>query len=276
MKAKQIEKLLTGVMNNLIDSVTDEEIVDIFKNFSYIAGGCIPSMLLGEYVNDYDIYFHNKNYAKKVKEYYKSLKPSEEILKLKKVYQPKLITENSINLTDKIQLITKYTGLPHKVTKLFDWQHIKSYFSFKDGLVLTDDVYKLIIEKELIYTGSNFPLSSLLRSRKFIKRGWYISTKTMVHIVFDILSAFEPIQYSEYTIEEFNNRKESTKESHKIVNKQQKLKMPEKFDYEENNYKISIDKLIQQLNGVDPLTIQVELEKQLGKQLTLSEVLELL
>jgi hypothetical protein len=263
MKAKQIEKLLTGVMNNLIDSVTDKGpggVADILEHCAYITGGCIPSMLMDEYVNDYDIYLDSKLHADKVQKYYEKLNPTESDLKKKKVFLPKLITENSINLTDKVQIIIKYFGNPKEVIELFDWQHIKSYFTLQDGLIIKDDVYKLIVEKELIYTGSNYPLSSLLRTRKFLKKGWTISTKTMVHIVMDILGAFNA---SEQQLSVDNDMSRFVTETRS-------------FDYKNNNQEISIDTLIHQLNGVDPINIQAELEKQTGKHLTLKQVLELL
>lgn len=65
MKAKQAEKLLTGVMNNFLESINSSEVKTIIKEKSYITGGCIPSMLMGEFVNDYDIYFYTNSSAKK-------------------------------------------------------------------------------------------------------------------------------------------------------------------------------------------------------------------
>ena len=113
------------------------------------------------------------------------------------------------------------------------------------------------MEKELIYTGSDFPLSSLLRLRKFLKKGWTVSTKTMVHIVFDILGAFDTSKYNQFKENDY-------------------LEVIEDFNYQTNNQKISADTLIQQLNGVDPLTIQRELKVHTGKHLSLNEILELL
>ena len=272
MKAIRIEKLLTRIMNNLIDSITDDEIKDILKNNAFITGGCIPSMLMGEYINDYDIYFTDHDYAEKVEKYYKKRQPSVERLKMNKVFEPKLITENAVNLTDKVQLILKFAGSPNLVTKFFDWQHITSYFSLNDGLVLADSVYMLIVEKELVYTGSNYPLSSLLRLRKFLKKGWNVSTKTMVHIIVDVLAAFQTTQYSEYDVKEINTEGGSQL----IIDKSSVTNEPESFDFRDNKYKVDINTLIHQLNGVDPLTIQEELEKQIGKHLSLKEVLELI
>ena len=185
MKSKQIEKLLKGVYDNFLKSIDDNDIKEIIKNNTFVTGGCIPSMLMDEFVNDFDIYFYNSYDADKVKYYYKNKKFNKN-----DKFKLGLITENSINLSDKIQLIIKWSGTPWEITKNFDWQHIKSYYKYPDELNLTDDVYKLIVEKELVYTGSKYPLSSLLRLKKYIKKGWFISNITMVHIVLDIIQAF--------------------------------------------------------------------------------------
>lgn len=143
MKAKQIEKLLTGVMNNFLESINNSEIKNIIKERSYITGGCIPSMLMDEFVNDYDIYFYTKEDADRVKNYFENNHTKNKDDK----FHVKLITENAINLSDKIQLITKFWGDPSFVTEEFDWAHIKSWYSVKEKkLYLTPDIY-LLVEK---------------------------------------------------------------------------------------------------------------------------------
>lgn len=271
MKTKQIEKLLNGLMNNFIESIKDENIKMIFRERSFITGGSIPSMIVGEFVNDFDIYLISKEDAKKVKEYYTTLKFDKKELSKEKVYLPKLITENSINLTDKVQIILKFVGTPEEVTKHFDWQHIKSYFTIKDGLKLTDDVYKLVIEKEIIYTGSNYPLSSLLRLRKYLKKGWTISTKTMIHIILDTVSALEQNKRKNFIhilpdIDE--NEFETEVLDDEIIEKE--------FDYENNDYEVDVKTFLNSLNGIDPLTIQKKLKEQCGKNLTVSQIIELI
>lgn len=253
MKAKQIEKLLKGVYKHFIDSIDDEGIKTIISNKTFITGGCIPSMLLDEFVNDFDFYFFSKDDAEEVRKYFTAQEKNKSNKEQK--YKVSLITDNAINLTDKVQLITKFTGSPKQVTNNFDWQHIKSYYIYNKGLTLTEDVYKLIVEKELIYTGSNYPLSSLLRLRKYLKKGWYVSTKTMVHIILEVVSAFQDQSIS--------------------INNEEQIELMEEFNYEHNSYKVNVETLVKQLNGVDPLTIQKRLEAVLGKRLLIEEIIEL-
>jgi hypothetical protein len=269
MKAKQIEKLLNGLMNNFIESIKDEDVKTIFKEKSFITGGCIPSAIVGEFVNDFDIYLMNKEDADKVRKYYTDLKFDKKDLSKEKVYLPKLITENSVNLTDKVQVILKFVGTPDEVTKHFDWQHIKSYFTIKDGLKLTEDVYRLVIEKELIYTGSNYPLSSLLRLRKYLQKGWTVSTKTMIHIILDTVAAMEQNNvFREYIADScsYDDKfKEKVEDS-----------IEEEFDYENNDYEIDVRTFIKQMSGVDPVNIQNKLEEYTGKRLTVSQIIDLI
>lgn len=273
MKAKQIEKLLKGMYDKFFDTFDDAELRHNLKHKTFISGGCIPSMLMNEFVNDFDIYFENKSDAEWVRKYYKD--KSKNVDKTQK-FHIKLITDNAINLSDKIQLITRFTGTPEEVTNNFDWAHIKSYYKYPDKLIIIPDTYRLIVEKELIYTGSKYQLSSLLRLKKYIKKGWNVSTKTMVHIVLDILKEFDKnkkiVKQKSFNkiVEEFQEEQDKNIEDDFIIE-------DERIEFDEkNNFEIDVDTLIEQLNGVDPLTIQAELQKQCGKRLSIQEIVNLL
>ncbi len=205
MKAIAIEKLLKGLSDNFLNSIKDEELREEVKNNFFIAGGCIPSMMLNEFVNDFDIYFTNEATALKIRAYYENTilpgsntHPSysvkidfpftkvtyEEEVK-KNSFLPLFISPQAITLTDKVQLITKFYGEPKDVVENFDWAHLKSYFKYPK-LFIHDSTYRLINEKELIYTGSKYPLSSFLRTRKYIKKGWTISAKESLKIALEM------------------------------------------------------------------------------------------
>ncbi|MDD3988444.1 MAG: hypothetical protein PHC93_05840, partial [Candidatus Omnitrophica bacterium] len=103
----------------------------------------------------------------------------------KNSFLPLFISPQAITLTDKVQLITKFYGEPKDVVENFDWAHLKSYFKYPK-LFIHDSTYRLINEKELIYTGSKYPLSSFLRTRKYIKKGWTISAKESLKIALEM------------------------------------------------------------------------------------------
>jgi hypothetical protein len=304
MKAKQIEKLLKGVMNNFLESINDSEIKTIIKENSYITGGCIPSMLMDEFVNDYDIYFYNKEDAEKVKVYFENNHTKNKDDK----FHIKLITENSINLSDKIQLIIKFVGDPMFVIEKFDWQHIKSWYSCKaEKLHLTSNVYQLICEKELVYTGSDYPLSSLMRLKKYIKKGWSVSNTTILHIALDIVASFNKMEkkrqeekqnslemldlankkLSEMSQEEFDSNSNIEETCQELEEEEldeeefegitnpvllKSLKLAEKLEEQQFN----IEDIIFHLNGVDPLIIQKKLLEQTDQYFTVREIIKIM
>jgi hypothetical protein len=144
MKSEQIKKLLRGVYRNFLNTIDDTKVKQVIKEKSFISGGCIPSMLMDEFVNDYDFYFVDIKSVNIIKEYFSN----KDNFSNKEKYIPVSVTENAITLSNKIQLITKFYGTPYAVTNKFDWEHIKSYFQ-NDELYLNDNIYKYVVEKEL-------------------------------------------------------------------------------------------------------------------------------
>lgn len=70
MKIKTIQKLLTAKHAEWRKSITDGNVSTLVQENSIITGGAIASMLAGEQVNDYDVYFTNMETAKAVAGYY--------------------------------------------------------------------------------------------------------------------------------------------------------------------------------------------------------------
>ena len=72
MQAKTIRKILRSKIEDWLGSITDQSLVGDIKRDVIVTGGSITSMLLGEKINDYDVYFKTKETTKKVAEYYVS------------------------------------------------------------------------------------------------------------------------------------------------------------------------------------------------------------
>lgn len=70
MKTKTINKIITKKFEELLASIKDESVKKLVQNNTIITGGCITSMLLGEKVNDFDLYFTNKETVLAVSKYY--------------------------------------------------------------------------------------------------------------------------------------------------------------------------------------------------------------
>lgn len=73
MKAKTIKAIIAKKVSAWIDSITDQELKVRVKANTIVTGGAIASMLLGEKVNDFDLYFRDAETVEKVANYYVSL-----------------------------------------------------------------------------------------------------------------------------------------------------------------------------------------------------------
>lgn len=105
----------------------------------------------------------------------------------KEYYQPLVISKNAITLTNKIQLVTKFYGSPSEITSRFDFEHTKCYWDNNGRVNYPQKSLLCITSKELNYVkGHKYPLSTLRRVCKFLKRGWKISAIDLIHIALDI------------------------------------------------------------------------------------------
>ena len=101
-------------------------------------------------------------------------------------YQVVFLSQNAISLSGKIQIVLRFSGSPEEIHKNFDFIHATNYFTFKDGLVTNVPALESILTKELKYQGSLYPLTSIIRMKKFINRGWKINAGEMLKIMFQI------------------------------------------------------------------------------------------
>lgn len=101
-------------------------------------------------------------------------------------YVPVYFSANAISLSNNIQIVLRFHGNVEEVHKTFDFVHATNYFTFKDGLVTNSKALESLLSKQLIYQGSQYPLTSIIRSKKFIKRGFSISAGEYLKIMFQI------------------------------------------------------------------------------------------
>jgi len=91
-------------------------------------------------------------------------------------YRPIFLSSNAITLANKVQLIIRFYGEAEEIHSNYDFVHATCYWESKNGnLVLPAKALEAIITKELVYSGSKYPLASIMRTRKFIQRGWSIN-----------------------------------------------------------------------------------------------------
>lgn len=280
-KSKTINKILTGKFISWTKSIDDEAVRKLVEDNTIITGGSIVSMLLGEQINDFDVYFKTVDAAKAVAEYYvKKLKanpppafadlkdkievivepaiiadetversgklmtkgpqpprvrvvvnsrglrgeamvedyqhsageitdPTEpatyegntealddipaKTLADKKdapsrgAYHVLFITANAITLSDQIQIVLRFQGDVNEIHTNYDFTHCTSaWTSWDKRLILRQEALECILSRELRYQGSKYPIASVIRTRKFLTRGWTINAGQYVKMAFQI------------------------------------------------------------------------------------------
>ena len=137
-------------------------------------------------------------------------------------YNPIFLSTNAISLTGKIQLVIRFYGDAEKIHENYDFVHATCFWRSEDNfLSLPREALEAILTKELIYTGSKYPLCSIFRTKKFIKRGWQINAgqylKMVLHLNQMDLHDLETLQeqltgvdsaYFEQVIEHMKNKME--------------------------------------------------------------------
>jgi hypothetical protein len=104
----------------------------------------------------------------------------------KQSYTPVFLSDNAITLSDKIQIILRFYGDPKEIHSNYDFVHTTNYWTKKTGVVTNTDALEATLAKELVYRGSKYPITSIIRSRKFIKRGWHINAGQYLKMSFQV------------------------------------------------------------------------------------------
>lgn len=102
-------------------------------------------------------------------------------------YFPLFISSNAITLTNKIQLVIRFTGDADEIHSNFDFVHCMNYFDSGTGeVILRPEALEALLAKELIYKGSKYPLCSIIRTRKYIKRGFSVNAGQYLKMCFQL------------------------------------------------------------------------------------------
>ena len=106
---------------------------------------------------------------------------------LTKPFEPLYITVNAISFTQGYQLITRFFGEPEEILSNFDFIPVKNYFDFERGkLILNDNALNSLLTKTLYYDGTKFPICSIFRMKKYLLKGWKISTTEIFKMCYQI------------------------------------------------------------------------------------------
>lgn len=262
MKSKTIRAVLRKKINEWLESIEDETVRKLAEKNTIVTGGCIASMLLKEEVNDYDLYFRNRETVKAIAEYYVgrfepkkkngigcaiSVFEEEDRIKIviksagiasengtdkpyeyfesqpegeaagyvaeiiqdpgdiqdtyektkegalnaeddgKPKYRPVFLSTNAITLSYRVQIVLRFHGEADTIHENYDFTHCTNYWkSWDDELVLRPEALECLLSRELRYQGSKYPVCSVFRLRKFIKRNWTINAGQILKMCMQI------------------------------------------------------------------------------------------
>lgn len=127
---------------------------------------------------------------------------SEKDLTDKEVFKPVFISPNAISLTNNIQIVTRFTGNHEEIHKNFDYIHATNYWTWNEGLVTNIKALESLLTKQLYYQGSLYPLTSVIRMKKFLLRGWKITAGEILKMLYQTskLDLDDPIVLKEQLI----------------------------------------------------------------------------
>lgn len=102
-------------------------------------------------------------------------------------YRPVFLSSNAITLSDKVQVVVRFYGEVEEIHKNYDFAHCTcSWTSWDNEVQLPTKALECIINKELYYVGSKYPLCSIIRTRKYLERGYHINAGQYVKMAFQL------------------------------------------------------------------------------------------
>jgi len=104
--------------------------------------------------------------------------------KEKNRFRPVFLSGNAITLSDKIQITTRFFGEAEAVHANFDYVHCTCWYDHAaNKLEMPPAALVSILTRELRYVGSLYPICSIIRLRKFFKRGWTCNAGQIIKMV---------------------------------------------------------------------------------------------
>lgn len=153
------------------------------KENCYLAGGALRSILVGEKPNDWDFYFQNESSMTRVGIVINPVSVS--ISKFCKTLKTK---DGSL-----IQLVSVVYGKPEEVLEKFDFSICKIILWYASGkgwkALVGTGFFEDLAVKRLRYVapkGHPHAGSSLLRTRKFLARGYHLPVESLAKILTDL------------------------------------------------------------------------------------------
>lgn len=149
-----------------------KEILSLMQEFKgFLAGGAVTSVFSSTKIRDFDMFFLFKERLKEALQ-------SKLVLDAKKDKKT-VETDSALSLmvgNRRLQLIKCVTGTPNKIIDGFDFTICQGAFHIQSGFTFGDDFFRHLAQRRLVFNiKAGFPICSLYRARKFMKRGFSMS-----------------------------------------------------------------------------------------------------
>jgi hypothetical protein len=164
----------------LLKDLSNAKILGTLKQArAVIAGGAVRAVFAGEHISDYDVYFKNVNGINQVRTWL----DNNEFVQFAVTPNAESYSKNSV----KIQLITMPSLACENSTdiiKQFDYSVCMGAFDVESDTFVLDPLFlEDVSRRELRFNiTSKYPISSLFRLRKYLKKGYSISGIEMVKL----------------------------------------------------------------------------------------------
>jgi hypothetical protein len=152
---------------------------------SFVAGGCITSMVLGEKINDIDVWFRDLESWEIVSSYFEAIKTSR-FAKTSEICILNPFTKHYEKL--EVQFIKNRIGNPLDTVAGFDFLHTHNFYT-PDGELCCDEEF--IKKKKLVFMKGNLehPVNTFQRTLKFARRGYFMDSDSMIDMLTDLREA---------------------------------------------------------------------------------------
>lgn len=146
MKKKTIRLVINNKINDWLSTIDDDVLRNRMKKNIIVTGGCIASMLLKEKVNDFDVYFRDKETTKLVAEYY--LKKFKENTKVLSIINANMYVDAQ---EDRVSIYVKSAGVATENSDKTSY----GYFEMMPDYEAENYTHKVVGEIEDTYDETN-------------------------------------------------------------------------------------------------------------------------
>jgi hypothetical protein len=164
---------------------------EILTRFEMIlAGGALTAHFSGQRIKDFDFYFKTPTAAKKANDYFLGAKEYHHIFSTPNAETFRYTNEENKSCLFQLILVHSAMGDPIQVLRHFDFTMCKAALDLTTKEFTFDNrFFADLSQRRLIFqTATLYPITSLLRARKFMARGYTMSNIELLKLALTINS----------------------------------------------------------------------------------------